>query len=63
MGKTSASQPYTNKKGDRRIGVQFDYGLALRIATGDLEALDEVKRAITAKVESVERKAAEESGA
>ena len=61
MGKTSASNPYFNAKGDHRIGVQLDYSIALRIATGDLEALDEVAKALRVKVEAFEKKNAQES--
>jgi hypothetical protein len=59
MGKVASSNPYTNKKGDLRLNVMFDYSLALRIATGDLEALEEIRHCITVKVENAERKAQE----
>ena len=56
MARTSATRPYTNKKGVLRISVLMDYALALRIATGDLEALDEIAKTLTRAVEISERK-------
>jgi len=59
MARTSTTRPYTNKKGVLRISVLLDYALALRIATGDLEALEEVRKSLTRAVEINERKANE----
>ena len=56
MGRTTASNPYQNKTGTLRIGVQFDYALALRIATGDAEATIELTQVIKRKVELFEAK-------
>ncbi len=56
MGRTSASRPYTNKKGQQRISVLMDYALALRIATGDREALAEVEQTVKRAVEINEAK-------
>lgn len=58
MGRPMTSV-YYNKKGEHRVGVNFDYALALRIATGDLEALDEVARSIRIRVENIEKAAKE----
>jgi len=56
MGRTSASRPYTNKKGQQRISILMDYSLALRIATGDRDALAEVQATVQRAVEINEAK-------
>ena len=56
MGRTTASNPYMNKSEVLRIGVQMDYSLALRIATGEADATIELTRVITRRVELFEAK-------
>lgn len=56
MGRLSISNPYYNKGGDRRMTIQFDYSFALRIATGDPEALKQISELVSRRVQLVEEK-------
>ena len=45
---------YHNKKDEHRLALQMSYDFAMRIATDDEEALDQVRAAIAKRVELVE---------
>jgi len=56
MARTTASRPYKNKNDVLRISVLLDYAMALRIATGSVEDLNEVARVLTRAVDLYELK-------
>lgn len=45
---------YYNKNEEHRLAIQMSYAFAMRIATDDAEALDQVRAAIAKRVELVE---------
>lgn len=54
---------YKNKKGEERMGCLMSYAFAMRIASGDRDAIDYVQTQITNRVEIEEAKAVEEDDA
>ena len=45
---------YTNKKGDRRVGIQFPYSLGMKVATGNVTARDKIVEALVSRIETEE---------
>ena len=47
-------QTYTNAKGNDRVAIQISRGRAIRITTGDYDALNDIREAIKTRIEREE---------